>query len=117
MHIDWSVIKEWGLQVPAIAMVVAGIIAVVVVCLRYNQVLVKDFRTTVKTIHTETLSHQKEMRLMASEDSRQLRDCLDKSNQVMGRACEMLDRHEEIARQHEDLFREYCRQQRTGEKT
>lgn len=117
MGVDWNAVREWGIEVPALAIAVLAVVVVVIICLKYNRVIVTDFRDTIRTSQKDLLSHQRQMREMASEDSRQLRDCLDSSNRIMGRACEILDRHEEIARNHEELIREYQRQQTTGEKT
>ena len=117
MSVDWNAVREWGIEVPALAISVLATVVVVVICLRYNRAIVADFRETIRTSQKDLLTHQREMREIASEDSRQLRDCLDSSNRIMGRACEILDRHEEIARNHEELIKEYRRQQSTGEKT
>lgn len=117
MGVDWTVIGSWGLQVPGMAIAVIGTISIVIICLKYNRTIVGDFRDTIKTSQKQILDHQRLMRELASEDSRQLRDALNASNQILGRACEVLDRHEDIVRSHEEMIREYQRQQATGEKT
>lgn len=117
MGVDWTVVGNWGLQVPGMAIAIIGTITIVIICLRYNRTIVGDFRDTIKMSQKQILDHQRSMRELASEDSRQLRDALNASNQILGRACEVLDRHEDIVQNHQEMIREYQRQQITGNKT
>lgn len=124
MTIDWSVVKEWGLQVPAMGMLFAGgcvalgaIIWIVFYTSRVNRTLATDFREAVTNITKDSQEHQREMRRLAAEDSKSLQEILEETNRTIGRANQRLDYHDTRQKEHEELMRIYRDQVRTASST
>lgn len=118
MDIDWSVIKEWGIQVPALGIMLAffvvalgSISAIVAYSYRANRVVATDFRETMSELVLGTQEHQREMRRLASEDSQRLTDVLEDHNRLIGRASAQLDWHERRQKEHEALIEKCYRNQ------
>lgn len=72
------------------------LVFLVVMFLRHMHSTTQDFSDTVKGIHAETLLHQSTLRAQASEDSKALRECIEDNSKLMGRACSILDRHDQL---------------------
>jgi hypothetical protein len=87
--VPWSILIQYGGGLGVL-------VFLVVMFLKHMHQTTKDFSDTVKGIHGETLVHQKTLRDQASQDSRALRECIEDNSKLMGRACSILDRHDQL---------------------
>lgn len=59
------------------------------------------FTGTIKEINDRNLEHHTRLSLEASERSQAVQACITSNNQLIGRACSTLDRHDAILREYE----------------
>jgi hypothetical protein len=89
----------------------SAIIVVTLNNLKHNRAVADDFSDVMKEVVEGQQEHQREMRHLASEDSQALQKCLEDTNRIIGRSCNVLDWHERRQTEHEKMLDKVIKQQ------
>lgn len=89
--------NDWG----QLAVVIGALGAIVGAFLRYLSKTNETFSGTITEINDRNLTHNAKLAEESAERSQAMRECLTENNRLIGRACNILDRHDRLLNEYE----------------